>query len=81
MTTNPVLVLFMIDRLTGFLEGSSTISTYPGLRRSDRIDILRSWKHDVILLMQATDANTVRNITCSLEDINKAIGRETLGED
>lgn len=76
MTNNPQLVLSMIKTPYKFFEDPSEVAKYPGLRRSDRIDILRSWKHDVILSMKAAEENMAPNSSPDLESINKALRDE-----
>ena len=84
MTPEPILVLTMINTPSKFFSDPSQVLTYPRLRRSDRIDILRSWKHDVILLMQAADENMTGNgciDSLHLAGINKALSAEVEIED
>ena len=76
MTPNPNIVLSMINTPSKFFENPSQVASCPGLRRSDRIDILRSWKHDVILLMKADEENMTSNFSYNLEDIDAALRKE-----
>ncbi len=84
MTPKPLLVLTMINAPNEFFADPSQVAAYPRLRRSDRIDILRSWKHDMILLMQAANENrsgaNSRN-SFKLDGINKALTEEEESEE
>lgn len=76
MSVNPRLVLSMINTPDKFFEEPSHVASYPGLRRSDRISILRSWKQDVILTMKASEENMAADGNPDLERINKALRYE-----
>ncbi len=80
MTPNPMLVLSMIGMPSKFFEEPSQVASYPGLRRSDRIDILRSWRHDVILQMKASDENMTGDSNYTLEHLNRALSNEAPNE-
>lgn len=81
MTQHSELVASMIKTPGKFFDHPRHVASYPGLQRSDRIDILRSWKHDVILLMKAAEENMAGDSSYNLEDINTALRNEGSPED
>ena len=81
MPANPMLVLCMINAPYKYFEDPSQIANYPGLTRSDRINILRSWKHDVILTMTATEKTRKSARRPKLEDIKRVLREEEQQDD
>ncbi|MEX0965317.1 MAG: hypothetical protein WDZ52_14900 [Pseudohongiellaceae bacterium] len=65
----------MINTPSKYFENPGQVLSYPGLEPSERADILRSWKQDVILLMKAAEENMANGNNYDLEGINKALNR------
>ncbi len=68
----------MIKSPTKYFEHPKQVAEYPGLDQSQRIKVLRSWKHDVVALMKATEENLGSENDGELESLNDALGKEIL---
>ncbi|MFT4861126.1 MAG: nucleotide-binding universal stress UspA family protein [Pseudohongiellaceae bacterium] len=73
---NQDLSMAMIKSPTKYFEHPKQIAEYPGLDQSQRIKILRAWKHDIISLMKATEENLGSGDNNELEFLNDALGKE-----
>jgi|GEM_PF-3668524 len=80
MSSKQELVESMVKMPSRYFVDPSHVANYPGLNHSDRVDILRSWKHDVIMMMKAAEENMSSDKDYDLDSINKALDKE-LGED
>lgn len=80
MTNKQELVESMVKMPSRYFVDPSHVANYPGLSHADRVDILRSWKHDVVMMMKAAEENMSSEKGYDLEAINKALNKE-LGED
>lgn len=72
------LIEAMIKTPTKYFKHPDQVGRYPGLDTSRRIKILKSWKHEIVALMKATEENLGKANGYELADINDALEKERI---